>query len=250
MNELALFTGAGGGILGGKLAGWNTICAVEKNPERRAMLFSRQRDGFLSKFPIWDDVETFNGSPWKGAIDIVTGGDPCQANSNAQISGACKAKSFGKDFLRIVGEVQPSFVLRENPAATRKEAPWPSDRFAEGLERLGYATQIFQINACCLGCDHRRARMFVWGVLADPDYQPDMEAAAKKDTSRKTYRPRSVNNSEARGTKSKAFRVLSESDVHGTSYAVPNWMDRQKSLGDAQVPAVVDLAWKILTEGI
>lgn len=56
VNELALFAGAGGGILGGKLLGWRTICAVEIDPYARNVLLARQRDGILPWFPVWDDI--------------------------------------------------------------------------------------------------------------------------------------------------------------------------------------------------
>lgn len=56
MNELALFTGVGGGILGGKLLGWRTVCAVEIDDYARRVLLARQDDGCLEPFPIWDDV--------------------------------------------------------------------------------------------------------------------------------------------------------------------------------------------------
>jgi site-specific DNA-cytosine methylase len=44
VNELALFAGAGGGILGGKLLGWRTVCAVELDPYARRVLLARQAD--------------------------------------------------------------------------------------------------------------------------------------------------------------------------------------------------------------
>jgi DNA (cytosine-5)-methyltransferase 1 len=56
LRELALFAGAGGGILGGILCGWRTVCAVEIDPYARRVLLARQRDGCLPRFPIWDDV--------------------------------------------------------------------------------------------------------------------------------------------------------------------------------------------------
>lgn len=74
MNELALFAGAGGGILGGKLLGWTTVGAVEIEEYPRKVLLQRQRDGILRPFPIWDDVSTFDGRPWRGIVDVVTGG--------------------------------------------------------------------------------------------------------------------------------------------------------------------------------
>ena len=68
MNELALFAGAGGGILGGKLLGWKTVCAVEKNHRCQRILLARQNDGSLPTFPIWDDISTFDGRPWRAAF--------------------------------------------------------------------------------------------------------------------------------------------------------------------------------------
>lgn len=83
MRELALFAGAGGGILGGKLLGWRTVCAVELNPYCRSVLLARQRDGILEPFPIWDEIRTFDGRQWRGWVDVVSGGFPCQAFSTA-----------------------------------------------------------------------------------------------------------------------------------------------------------------------
>ena len=59
MYELALFSGAGGGILGGKLLGWRCIGAVEIEGYPRGVLAARQNDGCLDPFPIWDDITTF-----------------------------------------------------------------------------------------------------------------------------------------------------------------------------------------------
>ena len=83
MNELALFAGAGGGILGGKLLGWRTVCAVEWEQYPASVLCARQNDGLLPPFPIWDDVQTFDGKPWRGIVDVVSGGFPCQDISAA-----------------------------------------------------------------------------------------------------------------------------------------------------------------------
>ena len=84
MNELALFAGAGGGILGGKLLGWRTVCAVEWDQYAATVLAQRQNDGFLEAFPIWDDVQTFDGRPWQGVVDVISGGFPCQDISAAR----------------------------------------------------------------------------------------------------------------------------------------------------------------------
>lgn len=78
MNELALFAGGGGSVLAGKLLGWRTVCAVEVDAGARQIMLDRMRDGVIEQFPVWDDVRTFDGKPWNGSVDVVTGGFPCQ----------------------------------------------------------------------------------------------------------------------------------------------------------------------------
>lgn len=73
MNELALFAGAGGGILGGHLLGWKTICAVERDAYAAQVLAQRQNNGILRPFPILSDVCSFDGKPWRGIVDVVSG---------------------------------------------------------------------------------------------------------------------------------------------------------------------------------
>lgn len=77
LNELALFAGAGGGILGGLLLNWRTACAVELEAYPRQVLVNRQNEGHIEPFPIWDNVCTFDGKPWRGIIDVISGGFPC-----------------------------------------------------------------------------------------------------------------------------------------------------------------------------
>lgn len=59
LDSFHLFAGAGGGILGDLLLGHRTVGAVEIEAYPRKVLLSRQLDGSLPKFPIWDDVTTF-----------------------------------------------------------------------------------------------------------------------------------------------------------------------------------------------
>ena len=87
MNELHVFSGAGGGIMGGKLLGHKCVCAVEINPFCRKVLLQRQRDLVLPKFPIWDDVNTFDGRPWRNIVDVVCAGIPCQKVSVSGLGG-------------------------------------------------------------------------------------------------------------------------------------------------------------------
>ena len=164
MNELALFAGCGGGILGGKLLGWNTVCAVELEPFRCERLADRQNDGLLPLFPIWcGDITDFDGRPWRGIVDVVSGGFPCQdisgANPNAVgISGA--RSGLWKQMFRIIREVVPFNVLVEN-------SPMLAGRglgtVLADLASLGYDARWGVLGADDLGGFHRRERMFIVG---------------------------------------------------------------------------------------
>ena len=116
MNELALFAGAGGGILGGHLLGWRTICAVEWEAYPASVLCARQNDGLLESFPIWDDVQTFDGKPWRGIVDVVSGGFPCQDISAAGKGAGIEGERSGmwKEMARVICEVRPKYVFVEN----------------------------------------------------------------------------------------------------------------------------------------
>lgn len=116
MNELALFAGGGGGILGGKLLGWRTVCAVERNAYCARRLMQRQNEGHIPPFPIWDDVCTFDGTPWRGVVDVVSGGFPCQDISAAGKGAGLDGERSGlwREMARIIGEVRPRFAFVEN----------------------------------------------------------------------------------------------------------------------------------------
>jgi len=110
MNELALFAGAGGGILGGKLLGWRTVCAVEWEPYPASVLCARQNDGILAPFPIWDDVCTFDGKPWQGIVDVVSGGFPGQDISSAGggLELPVADQDSGKRWRGLLGKYDPA----------------------------------------------------------------------------------------------------------------------------------------------
>jgi DNA (cytosine-5)-methyltransferase 1 len=162
LNELALFAGAGGGILGGHLLGWRTVCAVEWEQYPASVLCARQNDGLLPTFPIWDDVQTFDGKPWRGIVDVVSGGFPCQ-----DISSAGKGEGIGggrssmwKHMARIIGEVQPRYAFVENsPMLTTRGL----GTVLGDLASLGFNAEWGVLSAANVGANHKRDRIWIVG---------------------------------------------------------------------------------------
>ena len=80
LTELALFAGAGGGLLASRLLGWKTIGMVEYDTYCQQVLMQRQQDGLLDKCPIFGDIRDFIeggfcGS-YQGLVDIISAGFP------------------------------------------------------------------------------------------------------------------------------------------------------------------------------
>jgi DNA (cytosine-5)-methyltransferase 1 len=162
LNELHLFAGAGGGILASELLGHRTICAVEFNEYARNVLVARQNDGTFPPFPVWDDVRTFDGKPWRGIVDIVSGGFPCQDISVAGKGAGLDGERSGlwSEFARIIGEVRPRYAFIENsPMLTNRGL----DRVLCDLAAMGFDAEWGVLSAADVGANHLRERIWILG---------------------------------------------------------------------------------------
>ena len=254
MNELHLFAGAGGGILGGMLPGHTTVCAVEIEPYCRKVLLQRQRDGCLPRFPIWDDVRTFDGKPWRGRVDVVCGGFPCQdisaAGKGAGLSG--ERSGLWAEMRRIVGEVSPSYVFVENsPMLTIRGL----GTVLGDLATLGYHAAWGVLGACDAEAPHERER--IW-VLAYSDRNGLLERIPATRQGRS-----GLEADDCRGGGSGQDAMPgghdetipatpaghwweTESSVGRVADGVACRLDRLHALGNGQVPQVAALAWRTL----
>jgi len=237
MNELHLFAGAGGGILGGILLGHTTVCAVEIEPYCRQVLLQRQRDGILPRFPIWDDVKTFDGRPWRGRVDVVCGGFPCQDISAAGAGKGIEGTRSGlwSEFVRIIGEVQPRFVFVENsPMLTIRGL----GRVLGDLATMGHDARwgVFGSNAAG-GCQKRER---IWIVAHYPQGRriPGVLPAQKF-----CQEPFDIILARVRESLVSDENLPADIRKH---YEMAGWMDRLAAAGNGQDPAVVRLAWEVL----
>jgi len=246
MNELALFAGAGGGILGGKLLGWRTVCAVEIEPYPASVLAQRQNDGILPPFPIWDDVCTFDGRPWRGIVDVVSGGFPCQDISCAGKGAGLDGERSGlwKEMARIIGEVRPRFILIENSPMLRTRG---LSTVLKDLAEIGYDARWGVFGACDVGAPHKRDRMWILAYPKSRGLQVWVSEKAVQHDAECRGIPQEWDISKWKQTgETPTVKPLLDRGADGMAYRV----DRIKSIGNGQVPAVVRLAWKTLSNGI
>ena len=183
LNELALFAGAGGGILGGKLLGWRTVCAVEWEAYPASVLCARQNDGLLETFPIWDDIQTFDGKPWRGIVDVVSGGFPCQdisaAGKGAGIDG--ERSGMWAHMARVVSEIRPQYVFVENsPMLVTRGL----ERVLADFASLGYDCKWAVMGAADVGAPHQRDRIWVVGKMANTNGNHDAQRRGNSSISK------------------------------------------------------------------
>ena len=276
MNELALFAGAGGGILGGKLLGWRTVCAVECEPYPASVLCARQNDGLLAPFPIWDDVQTFDGRPWRGIVDVVSGGFPCQdisaAGHGAGISGS--RSGLWSEMARIIGEVRPRYAFVENsPMLTSRGL----GTVLGDLAALGFDARWGVVSAADVGAPHLRERIWIVAKYSPPPPPLDYTHGTYEQRNERSERAQSKHadidgTSQLADSKNQGHvrRVgimgatkseynnrgspidgcgkwwSSEPNVGRVANGVAGRVDRLKAIGNGQVPAVAATAWRLL----
>ena len=181
-THASLFSGIGAAEIAADWMGWQNAfhCEIQEFP-RRVL------DYWYPNSVSYEDITKTDFTPWRGKIDILTGGFPCQPFSCAgQRKGADDDRYLWPEALRAVCEIQPSWFVGENVVGLlsmvqpgeeakmgrtddifeenyvyRKEQRFTLDEICEGLERAGYAVQPFVIPACAVGAPHRRDRIWI-----------------------------------------------------------------------------------------
>jgi DNA (cytosine-5)-methyltransferase 1 len=234
LRELALFAGAGGGILGGKLLGWQTVCAVEYNAYARSVLLARQNDGTLAPFPVWDDVRTFDGRPWRGIVDVVSGGFPCQdisvAGNGAGIDG--ERSGLWGEMARIICEVRPRYAFIENsPILTIRGL----DTVLCDLAAMGFDAQWGVFSGRAAGAPIERERIFIastnekYGQARLGNFQRQGQVFGK-------------NRNEC-----PSFWLQAPSKCFGVEHGMDSYLDQVEAIGNGQIPVVAATAWQLLS---
>ena len=186
MTHASVFSGIGGPEVAATMLGWENLFHCEINPFGRQVL-----DYWYPNSKSYEDITTTDFTEWRGRVDVLTGGFPCQPFSYAgRRRGAEDDRYLWPSMYRAIDEIQPTWVVAENVAgiltmveqgevskvagsATLFDAfddlrgrfelreTFTLQRICTDLESHGYAVQPVLVPACAVGAPHRRDRVFI-----------------------------------------------------------------------------------------
>lgn len=161
IRGISLCAGVGGLDLGLHLAepGYRTVCYVERNSYAAATLVARMADASLGAAPVWDDLKTFDGKPWRGRVHLVSAGYPCQPFTLSGLrQGDDDPRHLWPDVARIVDEIAPEWCFFENVPG---HLTLGLRDVVGDLQRMGYRVAARIQSAAEVGASHRRDRLFI-----------------------------------------------------------------------------------------
>jgi DNA (cytosine-5)-methyltransferase 1 len=139
--------------------GYRTVCYVEREAFASSTLVARMEDEALDKAPLWSDVTTFDGGPWRGKVHILAGGYPCQPFSFAGLrKGENDPRHLWPHIGRIIEELDPEWCFFEN---VEGHMSLGADAVFRDLQRLGFTVKAGLFSALETGASHIRRRLFI-----------------------------------------------------------------------------------------
>ena len=151
-----------------------TVCYVEREAAAAAQLARLMEAGALDSAPVWSDLLTFDGAAWRGCVDFLVAGFPCQdisiAGRRAGLDGQRSGLFF--DILDIADDCGAHGLFLENVSAIATATATAVDE-AEGtleeraaarvvgeLADRGWDAEWITLSASDVGASHGRARWF------------------------------------------------------------------------------------------
>lgn len=281
MNELSLFTGAGGGVLGSKLLGWRTIGYVEYEKYCQEIIKQRITDGILDPAPIFGDIRKFisegYAESYRGMVDVLSAGFPCQPFSVAgKRVGENDPRNMWPQALKCIRLVRPKFAFLENVPGLLSIGYFGT--IIGGLAQAGYNAKWCVLGADDIGANHRRKRLWIfaypqrlereawaeWKWLQSKKQEtigqnprnicevlanPNKEGLQGSEETGNFFKNREEPNDQFVGGRNSSWWSI-EPRVGRVASGVSFRVDRLKALGNAQVPLQMAYAFSILSQGI
>lgn len=203
MTHASLFSGIGAAELAAAWMGWKNLFHCEVDDFCNKIL-----DYWFNDSIAYGDIRKTDFTPWRGKVDVLTGGFPCQPFSVAgSRKGAEDDRYLFPEMLRAISEIQPSWVVGENvtgiismvQSGSETKVAAEGDMFGEShlfrknqhyvlydiirsLECVGYEVQPFVIPACAVGAPHRRDRIWIVAHRTDTRSENQQKRTVVADT--------------------------------------------------------------------
>lgn len=271
MKSIELFAGIGGIALAAEWVGIETVAFCERDPFCQKVL-----NKHWPSVPIFDDIRTLNKKVLEergvnvGAIELISGGFPCQPYSIAgKRKGTKDDRDLWPEMFRLIEEIRPTWVVGENVA---NFANMELDRTLSDLESIGYKGQSFILPACGVDAKHQRNRTFIVAHAISLRLEGKR---SEQQTTRAFREGKTLSNSigkrcnkmeqhDCRGTSGErticSVRKCSleyrgetswwepEPNVGRVANGVPNRVDRIRGLGNAVVPQQIYPIFKYIKQ--
>lgn len=232
----SLFSGIGGFDLAAEWMGWENVFHCE--------LVNSKRQWLEHRFPnakSYVDIRKTDWTIWRGLVDWLTGGDPCQVSSViGKREGVQGALYLWPEMFRAIDAMRPFGVVNENVAGTISNGIL--DRKISDLESIGYSCwPPIIIPASFVGASHRRER--VWLVAYSSERRLERGVRSATERQRKTsVRPITALVENKNGVISPRPEFLTCDD------GLPSWVDEIQGYGNAIVPQVAHIIFKAIEQ--
>jgi len=169
-THASLFSGIGGFDLAADWIGWKNVFHCEINPFARQIL-----NYYWPNAISYEDIKKTDFTIWRGLIDVLTGGFPCQPYSQTgKRKGKKDERHLWPEMLRAIREIQPGYVVGENVYGLLNwNGGMVFDEIQADLEAEGYEVQPVILPSCGVDAPHRRDR--IWFIAYSSLFQRNPE---------------------------------------------------------------------------
>lgn len=177
MKHGSLFSGGGGFDLAAERMGWENVFHCEKDTFCQTIL-----KHYWPKAETLTDIREFNAEKYKGKIDIITGGFPCQPFSAAgKRKGTSDDRYLWPAMYRVISTIKPRWVVCENVyGLINWNEGMVFDKVQSDLEAEGYEVATYVLPAAGVNAPHQRYR--VWIIGYNKEHSATRSEKAAPDT--------------------------------------------------------------------
>lgn len=257
---ISICSGAGGLDIGVDRGSGGTtvpVCYVEREVTAAATLVSNITQRTLADAPIWSDIKTFDFAAWRGQVEGIVGGYPCQPFSQVGPKlGEADPRNLWNWIEAGIKAVRPIWCFFENVSG---HLSLGFTTVAESLRSMGYQVSATLVTASEVGAPHKRERLFILAVDDSVSFRCEEERVRKSSASgRPTGKMELPSRFPYGPTDSRWVDVprrlqpsLLKSEFLRVADGDGNWLDlsrqdRIRIIGNGVVPDTAALAWREL----